>query len=91
MAQEWRRQLDAREIETQAEIARREGVSRARVTQVMGLLRLLPVIQEYVLSLQEVAGRSPITERTLRPISQLESRDEQRSAFSTLLDSQFPT
>ena len=39
---EWRRQLDAGEVRNQADIARREGISRARVTQVMGMLRLAP-------------------------------------------------
>ena len=37
-AAEWRRQLDAGEVASQAEIARREGISRARVTKVMKLL-----------------------------------------------------
>ena len=32
---EWQRQLDAGEVETRAAIARREGLNRARVTQVM--------------------------------------------------------
>ncbi|HMI89234.1 MAG TPA: hypothetical protein VK550_34380 [Polyangiaceae bacterium] len=36
---EWQRQLDAGEIETQAALARREGLTRARVTQVMNHLR----------------------------------------------------
>jgi len=35
-AAEWRRQLDAVEVASQAEIARREGISRARVTKIMG-------------------------------------------------------
>jgi len=35
-AEEWRRQLDAGEVASQAEIARRDGISRARVTQVLG-------------------------------------------------------
>jgi len=45
-AAEWRRQLDAGMVASQADIARREGISRARVTQVMGLLRLAPGIRE---------------------------------------------
>jgi uncharacterized protein involved in propanediol utilization len=32
---EWQRQLDAGEIATRAAIARREGLSRARVTRIM--------------------------------------------------------
>ena len=43
---EWRRQLDTGEVRNQADIARREGVTRARVTQVPGLLRLAPEIQD---------------------------------------------
>jgi hypothetical protein len=43
-AQEWQRQLDAGEVPSQAEIARREGLTRARITQVMGMLRLAPEI-----------------------------------------------
>jgi len=43
MAMEWQRQLDAGEMATQAEIARREGITRARVTQIMALLRLTPL------------------------------------------------
>ncbi len=41
-AMEWRRQLDAGEVASQADIARREGITRARVTQIMMLLRLAP-------------------------------------------------
>jgi len=37
---EWRRQLDTGEVRNQADIAHREGVTRARVAQVLGLLRL---------------------------------------------------
>ena len=40
-AVEWRRQLDAVEVASQAEIARREGISRARVTQVIRFLRVM--------------------------------------------------
>ena len=71
---------------SQANIARREGITRARVTQVMGLLRLAPEIQEHVLSLPDMVRRPAITERALRPIAQLEDQAEQRSAFATLLD-----
>ena len=35
---EWQRQLDAGQVASRAEIARREGISRARVTQIMQAL-----------------------------------------------------
>lgn len=85
-AQEWHRQLEAGEARTQAEIARREGITRARVTQVMGLLRLAPEIQEHVLSLPDAVRRPAITERALRPIAQLESVADQRTRFQALMD-----
>ena len=51
---EWRRQLDAGEVRNQADIARREGITRARVTQVMGMLRLAPEIQEHILTMLDI-------------------------------------
>jgi hypothetical protein len=42
---EWQALLESGGVQTQADIARREGVTRARVTQVLGLLRLAPEIQ----------------------------------------------
>lgn len=86
-AQEWRRQLEAGEIRTQAEIARKDGLTRARVTQVMGLLRLAPEIQERVLSLPDSVRRPTITERTLRPIAQATDHEVQLVLFEELLPS----
>jgi hypothetical protein len=41
-ALEWQRQLDAGEIESRSAIARRERLTRARVTQIMNRLRDRP-------------------------------------------------
>lgn len=68
MAIEWRRQIDAGEVQNKAEIARREGITRARVTQVMSLLRLPPEFQEQLLTMSDIIRRSAVTERRLRPI-----------------------
>jgi hypothetical protein len=46
LAQSWRQQLDHDTRLTKARIAAREGISRARVTQVMNLLRLPETIQK---------------------------------------------
>ena len=85
MAQEWQRQLEAGEVESQAAIARREGITRARVTQIMGLLRLAPEIQEHILSLPDTVHRPIFTEHALRPIAQLEYPEAQSSAFYALI------
>ena len=83
---EWQGLLESGEAANQAGIARREGITRARVTQVMGMLRLAPEIQEHVLSMPDMVRRPAITERRLRPIVQIEERKEQLAAFSELLD-----
>ena len=60
------------ERKAEAAIARREGITRARVTQVLGMLRLAPEIQQHILSMPKTAGRPTISERTLRSITMLE-------------------
>jgi len=85
MAIEWQRQLDAGEVQSRADIARREGITRARVTQVMGLLRLAPEIQQHVLSMPDAVRRPAITERALRAITQVENHREQIAEFHNLL------
>jgi hypothetical protein len=94
---EWQALLASGEAPNQAAIARQEGITRARVTQVMGMLRLAPEIQEHVLSLPDLpaatgaaqagmARRPAITERALRPIAQMADHTAQRSAFAALLE-----
>jgi hypothetical protein len=82
---EWRRQLDAGEVQTQADIARQEGITRARVTQIMGMLRLAPEVQEKILSMPDMAHRSPVTERMLRPSGTLTDSRDQAQEFNRLL------
>jgi hypothetical protein len=82
---EWQALLESGEASNQAAIARLEGITRARVTQVMGLLRLAPEIQEHVLSLPDMVRRPAITERALRPIAQLERASDQKARFQELV------
>ena len=83
-AHEWQGLIESGEVRNQAEIARREGITRARVTQIMGLLRLAPEIQKYILSLPDTCHRLPITERALRTMTQLEDPEAQLRAFTSL-------
>jgi hypothetical protein len=83
-ALEWQRQLDLGDVRNRAEIAQREGITRARVTQVMGLLRLPPDIQEYLLDLPCTTRRRTISERALRAITHLEGA-KQHAAFQALI------
>jgi hypothetical protein len=82
---EWRRQLDAGEAPSQAAIARREGITRARVTQIMSLLRLAPTVLDQILEPTRLCRQSPqLTVRTLREIAGLSNTDEQLRLFATL-------
>jgi hypothetical protein len=82
---EWQALLDYGQVANQAAIARREGITRARVTQVLGLLRLPPKIQEEIMSLPDSVRRPAITERALRPIAQMEDLTDQKAQFHELL------
>jgi hypothetical protein len=84
-ALEWQGLLESGETSNQAAIARREGITRARVTQVMGLLRLAPEIQEHILSLPDMVRRPAITERALRPIAQLQCPEDQLARLRELI------
>ncbi len=73
--------LDAGEVESRAALARREGLTRARITQVMTLLRLAPGILAEVLAAEPRA----YSERQLRTIAMVATEDEQRDRFVGLL------
>ncbi len=57
-------------VRDQSALARELKVSQPRMTQIMNLTLLAPEIQEQVLSMPPVSGRSgPVNERTLRRIA----------------------
>jgi len=82
---EWNRQLETGEAASQAEIARRENLTRGRVTQILNLGHLDPEIQEYILSMPDSKRQPVVTERALRPIAIIDNHKEQKSIFSNLL------
>jgi ParB-like chromosome segregation protein Spo0J len=75
--------LEAPEIRSKADIAKRLGISRARVTQTINLLKLAPEIRKHVLSLSDEEAAF-FTERRLRPLTQVSSREAQLEAFHEL-------
>ncbi len=62
-----------------SQIARRLGTSRARVTQMLNLLKLAPEIQEVILSSKD--ADKAFTERQLRPLTYIQDLGEQRKLF----------
>jgi hypothetical protein len=76
-------------IRDYAEIARFGHVSRARITQILGLLQLAPDLQEALLFLPRVeTGKDPITERELRPIAAMADWTQQRVLWRQTVDCQ---
>jgi hypothetical protein len=82
---EWRTLLESGKVASQAEIASREGVTRARVTQVMGMLHLAPEIQEKILVMPYAIHKSLLTERVLRPIGTITNYGNQIREFHKIL------
>lgn len=83
--------LDDGEVETRAELARLEGISRPRVTQIMKLLRLTPEIQEAILKLPIGTPERLVTERKLRPFVEMDSATDQIAAFESMTGSPLDT
>jgi hypothetical protein len=77
--------IDAGTVSDRAEVARRLGFTRARVTHLMDLTLLAPDLQERVLGLEAVDGVEPIGERALRPVVRACRWEEQRALFDALL------
>ena len=82
IAKKFQNQLRAGSV-NKAELARRYGISRARVTQIMNLLNLESRIKEEILNMSQSEQRY-FTERKLRKIAGLSSPKKQLQAFDRL-------
>ena len=67
-----------------AEVARRLGLTRARVTQIMDLTLLAPDIQAQLLDAESVDGVEPIHERSVRDMLRNLTWAEQRGVWQIL-------
>ncbi len=84
LALEWQKALDDGVYTSRATLARGKYLSRARVTQVLDLLRLPSDVQKRVMGLGDPLPFGIMAERWLRRILG-RSEDEQRSALATIL------
>jgi len=75
--------IDAGEIRDQAEAARRLGLTRARVSQLLDLTMLAPDIQESLLLLERSRESEPLSERPLRPLLRTQSWASQRTRLGS--------
>jgi predicted XRE-type DNA-binding protein len=81
LAHQIQRAIEGGKLANQAEAARRLGLTRARLSQLLDLTLLAPDIQERVLFLEAGAGTQPLGERVLRRVVRLSSWVEQRAAL----------
>jgi len=71
------------EVKTQAELARIKGISRARVTQILNLLKLDSLIIQELEKLGDPLKSKIITEQMLRPYVN-KSPQEQKALLNIL-------
>ena len=67
------------EIQDQADAARKFGLTRARLSQIVDLTNLAPDLQEEILFLEAIDGREPLSERELRGVVRVAVWAEQRA------------
>jgi hypothetical protein len=68
LAKEYREMIDSGRAKNQAELARIKRISRARVTQILNLLRLDNNIIDNLEQIGDPMGKKVISERELRKI-----------------------
>ncbi len=90
LAHRWNHLIEEGVVANHAEIARMMGLSRARVTQIMGLLNLAPYILEEIFFLKRGEKAEPaVPERAIRQIIQLPLWNDQRILWRKLQDERF--
>jgi hypothetical protein len=76
LAKEWSQALDNGEYASPAALARQLRISRARVIQILNLLKLAPDVIEMISSLGDPMKSLVITERRLRPLLNLTAEEQ---------------
>ena len=84
IALDWKQMLDTDKSLTMAEIARSQGFSRARVTQIMNILHLPKEVINRIASITTPQELKHLSERKLRDLLSLRTVAEQLQGFSKL-------
>jgi hypothetical protein len=74
--------IDRGLVADRAAVARKLGLTRARVTHLLDLLLLAPDLQQALLGLEAVDGAEPMSERALRAVAHAGSWVAQRGAWA---------
>lgn len=82
-ARDYKRRIDGGEVESASELARVEGITRARVCQLLRLLRLAP---EVLADVEAPASEAPmVKEAVLRKLAGITDEAEQVATYRRLL------
>ena len=84
LAHKLQQAIDGGHLRDRAEAARRLGLTRARITQLLDLTLLAADIQEHLLALEAIDGIEPLTERALRSMTRSRTWQEQRTLWKGL-------
>jgi hypothetical protein len=72
LAHKLQQAIDRGAVRDRADVARRLGLTRARVTQLLDLTLLAPDIQERILFSESEDGLEPVSERSVRGVLHIE-------------------
>ena len=68
LAKEYKKIIDSGKVKNQAELARIKGISRARITQILNLLKLDKDTLEMIEQIGDPMDKKIVSERKLRKI-----------------------
>lgn len=85
LAHHLQRAVDQGLVADRAAVARKLGLTRARVTQLLDLLLLAPDLQLEVLRMEAIDGVEPASERPLRAVAHVPRWANQLATFNRLL------
>jgi len=76
LAREYKQMIDKGQVRNQSKLARKLGVSRVRIHQILNLLKLNPLIIQELEKLGDPLKSRIITERMLRPYINKSSKEQ---------------
>ena len=83
LAKEYKQMIDNGQVKNQSNLARKLGISRVRIHQILGLLKLDSLVVQELEKLGDPLRSKIITERMLRPYVN-KSQQEQKELLYTL-------
>ncbi len=84
-ALEFQEILANKEVKSKNELAKKIGLSRVRVTQIMNLLKLNPQIIQQICAIVNPVVFNSLTERRLRPLIRIKDKNTQIAVFRKIL------